>query len=140
MKHIELFKSVTKIFLITILFYSCTTLPLQKEEVQVSITDRIPIDKEIRKGVLDNGLTYYIKKNGKPENKVELRLVVNSGSILENETQLGLAHFVEHMGFNGTKHFEKNELVSYLQSIGVEFGHDLNAYTSFDETVYMLPM
>lgn len=140
MKHIVLFKSVTKIFLITILFYSCTTLPLQKEEVQVSITDRIPIDKEIRKGVLDNGLTYYIKKNGKPENKVELRLVVNSGSILENETQLGLAHFVEHMGFNGTKHFEKNELVSYLQSIGVEFGHDLNAYTSFDETVYMLPI
>jgi len=91
-------------------------------------------------GKLPNGLTYYIRKNGKPEHKVELRLVVNAGSILEKDDQQGLAHFMEHMNFNGTAHFKKNDLVSYLQSIGVRFGADLNAYTSFDETVYMLPI
>lgn len=72
-------------------------------------------------------MTYYIKNNGKPENKVELRLVVNAGSILEDDDQLGLAHFMEHMNFNGTKNFKKNELVDYLQSIGVKFGAHLNA-------------
>ncbi len=85
-------------------------------------------------------MTYYIKHNAKPENKVELRLVINAGSILEDDDQQGLAHFMEHMNFNGLKHFPKNELVDYLQSIGVRFGADLNAYTSFDETVYMLPI
>ena len=100
----------------------------------------IPIDDSVTKGVLSNGLTYYIKNNGKPENKVELRLVINAGSILEDDDQRGLAHFMEHMNFNGTKNFQKNELVDYLQSIGVKFGAHLNAYTSFDETVYILPI
>jgi zinc protease len=77
-------------------------------------------------------------KNSKPEDKVELRLALNAGSILEDDDQLGLAHFMEHMNFNGTKNFEKNELIDYLQSVGVKFGAHLNAYTSFDETVYML--
>lgn len=102
--------------------------------------EKIPFNPEVKKGVLSNGLTYYIKNNGKPENKVELRLVVKAGSILEDEDQRGLAHFMEHMNFNGTKNFKKNELVDYLQSIGVKFGAHLNAYTSFDETVYMLPI
>jgi zinc protease len=87
---------------------------------------------------LDNGFTYYIRKNTKPENRLELRLAVNAGSILEDDDQLGLAHFTEHMAFNGTQNFEKNEIVNYLQSIGVKFGADLNAYTGFDETVYMI--
>ncbi|MFC2108995.1 M16 family metallopeptidase [Bacteroidota bacterium] len=100
----------------------------------------IPIDASVKKGVLSNGLTYYIRKNTKPEQKVELRLVVKAGSILETEKQLGLAHFMEHMNFNGSKNFNKNELVDYLQSIGVKFGAHLNAYTSFDETVYILPI
>ena len=100
----------------------------------------IPTDPNVKIGKLSNGLTYYIRNNGKPENKVELRLVVNAGSILEDEDQLGLAHFMEHMNFNGTKNFKKNELVDYLQSIGVKFGAHLNAYTSFDETVYILPI
>lgn len=100
----------------------------------------IPLDPAVRTGKLKNGMTYYIRQNAKPENKVELRLAVNVGSILENEKQLGLAHFTEHMCFNGTKNFEKNELVSYLQSLGIRFGADLNAYTSFDETVYILPI
>lgn len=98
------------------------------------------MDPKIRKGTLENGFTYYIRKNTKPENRVEMRLVVNAGSILEDQDQLGLAHFTEHMAFNGTKNFEKNELVDYLQSIGVRFGADLNAYTGFEQTVYMLPI
>ncbi|WP_431135911.1 M16 family metallopeptidase [Psychroserpens mesophilus] len=102
--------------------------------------EKIPFNPEVKMGKLSNGLTYYIKNNGKPENKVELRLVVNAGSILEDEDQLGLAHFMEHMNFNGTKNFKKNELVDYLQGIGVKFGAHLNAYTSFDETVYILPI
>lgn len=100
----------------------------------------IPFDSTVKTGKLENGLTYYIKKNAKPENKVDLRLVINAGSILENDDQQGLAHFMEHMCFNGTKRFPKNKLVDYLQSIGVKFGQHLNAYTSFDETVYFLPI
>jgi len=100
----------------------------------------IPFDPAVKIGKLENGLTYYIRKNAIPEKKVELRLVVNAGSVLESPDQQGLAHFMEHMGFNGSKNFPKNELVSYLQSVGVKFGADLNAYTSFNETVYILPI
>lgn len=100
----------------------------------------IPFDPAVKTGKLKNGLTYYIRKNAKPENKVDLRLVINAGSILEDDSQQGLAHFMEHMCFNGTKRFPKNALVDYLQSIGVKFGQHLNAYTSFDETVYFLPI
>ena len=107
---------------------------------QVNLNEPLPADGQVRIGKLPNGLTYYIRKNAKPEKKVELRLAINAGSILERDDQQGLAHFLEHMAFNGTKNFPKNELVSYLQSIGVSFGADLNAYTSFDETVYILPI
>ncbi len=105
-----------------------------------SNTEKLAVDSNVTIGTLANGLTYYIRPNSKPEKRLELRLVVNAGSILENDKQQGLAHFVEHMAFNGSKHFKKNELVSYLQSIGVQFGGDLNAYTSFDETVFILPI
>ncbi len=101
---------------------------------------KIPTNPEIKVGKLPNGLTYYIRHNKKPENKVELRLVVNTGSVLEDDDQQGLAHFMEHMNFNGLKNFPGNEIVHYLQSIGVAFGNDLNAFTSFDETVYILPV
>ncbi len=107
---------------------------------QVNLTDKIPVDPKVKIGKLENGLTYYIRENKKPEQKVELRLVVNAGSIQEDDDQQGLAHMAEHMAFNGTKNFKKNEIVSFLQSIGVAFGNDLNAYTSFDETVYILPI
>lgn len=106
----------------------------------LNVADKLPISPELKIGKLSNGLTYYIQKNSKPEKKVELRLVVKAGSILEDDDQQGLAHFTEHMAFNGTKNFKKNDLVSFLQSIGVQFGADLNAYTSFDETVYILPI
>ncbi|MGZ5201141.1 MAG: M16 family metallopeptidase [Telluria sp.] len=102
--------------------------------------DPIPVGPQVKVGKLANGLTYYIQKNGRPDHKLELRLVVKAGSVLEDEDQQGLAHFTEHMAFNGTTHFKRNELFSYLESIGVKNGADLNAYTSFDETVYMLPI
>ena len=98
----------------------------------------IPPDPEVITGTLENGLTYFVHENDEPENRTELRLAVNAGSILEDEDQLGLAHFVEHMAFNGTRNFEKQALVDYLESIGMQFGPHINAYTSFDETVYML--
>lgn len=107
---------------------------------QFNLGQPIPTDPNVKVGKLSNGLTYYIRKNVKPEKKIELRLAVNTGSVLEDNDQRGLAHFMEHMNFNGSKHFPKNELVDYLQKIGVQFGADLNAYTSFDETVYMLPI
>ncbi|ESU23269.1 putative zinc protease pqqL [Flavobacterium enshiense DK69] len=107
---------------------------------EMDLSKTIPFDPEVKTGKLKNGLTYYIKKNAKPESKVDLRLVINAGSILEDDDQQGLAHFMEHMCFNGTKRFPKNQLVDYLQSIGVKFGQHLNAYTSFDETVYFLPI
>jgi zinc protease len=105
-----------------------------------SLGVKLPVDPKVRIGTLPNGLRYYIRQNAKPENRAELRLVVNAGSILEKDDQLGYAHFVEHTAFNGTRNFAKNDLVKYLQSIGVRFGADLNAYTSFDETVYILPI
>ncbi|MBX3101705.1 MAG: insulinase family protein [Bacteroidetes bacterium] len=98
----------------------------------------LPLNPNVRQGVLPNGMHYYVLRNAKPEKRVELRLALKAGSVLETDEQQGLAHFVEHMGFNGTEHFKKSELVDYLESVGTRFGADLNAYTSFDETVYML--
>ncbi len=111
-----------------------------KANFENQLDQPLPMDPSVRIGKLKNGLTYYIRKNGKPADKIEFRLAINAGSILEDEKQRGLAHFIEHMAFNGSKNFKKNDLINYLQSIGVEFGADLNAYTSFDETVYMLPI
>ena len=98
----------------------------------------IALDPTIRKAKLDNGLTYYIRHNTEPANRATLMLVVNAGSVQEDEDQLGLAHFLEHMMFNGTERFPKQELIDYFESVGMSFGPDVNAYTSFDETVYFL--
>jgi len=102
--------------------------------------DTIPIDSAIFMGQFSNGLSYYILENSKPENRAQLWLVVNAGSVLEDEDQLGLAHFTEHMAFNGTKNFAKQEIINYLESIGIKFGPEINAFTGFDETVYMLQL
>lgn len=107
---------------------------------QLYAQKKLPSDPNVKTGKLANGLTYYIRKNQEPKNRAELRLAVKAGSVLEADNQQGLAHFVEHMGFNGTKNFKKQELVSFLEKSGVSFGADLNAYTSFDETVYELPL
>ncbi len=128
---------VFSLLLLLVLFVSVT----KAQEVDIkNLNQSIPMNPKVKIGTLPNGLKYYIQKNGKPEKRVELRLVVNAGSLQEDDDQLGIAHFVEHMCFNGTKNFKKNELVSYLQSVGVKFGAHLNAYTSFDETVYILPI
>jgi zinc protease len=100
--------------------------------------DNLTIDPAITYGKFDNGLSYYIKVNKKPEKRAELRLAVKTGSVLEDDDQLGLAHFCEHMAFNGTKSFPKNEIINLLEKEGIRLGPDVNAYTSFDETVYML--
>jgi zinc protease len=113
-------------------------LPAAAQQAAVDPRTPLPVDSAVTLGTLPNGLRYYIRENPEPRARAELRLVVKAGSVLEDEDQLGLAHFVEHMAFNGTEHFEKQELVDYLEGIGMRFGPDLNAYTSFDETVYML--
>lgn len=103
--------------------------------------DQSPVlgmDPDVRVGKLDNGLTYYIRKHAQPENRASLWLAVDAGSVLEDDDQKGLAHFVEHMAFNGTERFEKNTLIDFIERAGMDFGADLNAFTSFDETVYML--
>ncbi len=105
-----------------------------------SQSETIPLDENVKIGKLENGFTYYLRKNNYPENRVQFRLAVDAGSMQEDDDQLGVAHFVEHMAFNGIENFEKNELTDFLQSVGVEFGADLNAYTSFEETIYMLPL
>src|SRR5688500_387893 len=99
---------------------------------------RLPLDAQIRTGTLPNGLTYFIRKNDEPDDRAFLRLAVKAGSIDEADDQRGLAHVLEHMAFNGGRHFPPGELVKYLESIGAQFGPHVNAYTSFDETVYML--
>jgi zinc protease len=103
-----------------------------------ALTQPMPVDPQITMGQFKNGLRYYIRTTKKPEKRAELRLVVKAGSILEDDDQLGLAHFVEHMAFNGTKNFPKHDLLAFIESLGMRFGAHLNAYTSFDETVYML--
>ncbi|HEX6536666.1 MAG TPA: insulinase family protein [Gemmatimonadaceae bacterium] len=100
--------------------------------------DTLPHDPALRAGTLANGLRYYIRANHTPARRAFLRLVVNAGSVLEDEDQRGYAHFLEHMAFNGTRHFPRNSLIEYLERSGMRFGADINAYTAYDQTVYML--
>lgn len=111
-----------------------------KKEKKSDLSAKVPIDKKVRMGKLDNGITYYIRANKKPEGRVQFRLAVNAGSVMEDDDQQGLAHFCEHMAFNGTEYYPHNELISKLQAKGVQFGGHVNAWTSFDETVYYVNM
>jgi zinc protease len=121
--------------LVVVLLLVCAALFAQ----QTMMSDTaLPVDPDLIIGKLSNGLTYYIKVNRKPEKRAELRLVTNIGSVQEDDDQQGLAHFTEHMAFNGTKHFKKQELVDYLNSIGMGFANGLNAATGLDQTVYQL--
>ena len=98
----------------------------------------MPLSSDVRMGTLDNGLTYYIMPHEKPEDRVELRLAIKVGSLFEEEDQLGVAHFLEHMAFNGTESFPENSLIDYMESIGMSFGAHVNALTAFDRTIYQL--
>src|SRR6186713_3089964 len=105
-----------------------------------ALDDTVPVDPLITVGMLPNGLRYYIRENRQPQARAELRLVVNAGSVLEDEDQRGLSHFVEHMAFNGTLHFPEQDIAAFMQSLGMRFGAHVNAHTSFDETVYELQL
>lgn len=138
-------KHLIRLFVLFICLPSTAPLPVHAQEpaaaaaaAVIGLSRQMPIDPLVLVGTLDNGLRYYIRENQEPENRAELRLVVKAGSILEDDDQQGLAHLTEHMAFNGTTHFEKQELVNYLESIGMRFGPELNAGTGFDETTYML--
>lgn len=123
-----------KLLLVGLLYFWATILPAQ------NLTDTINPDPNVKIGKLKNGMTYYIRANQKPEKRAVFRIAINAGSMQETEEQRGLAHFTEHMAFNGSKHFKGNAMISDLQKIGVTFGGDLNAYTSFDETVYRVQL
>ena len=103
---------------------------------QITLSNELPIDPSIQKGTFENGLTYYIKENSKPENKAELRLVIKAGSMMEEDHQRGLAHLLEHVAFNGSKNFPKNSIDEYFNSIGLNLGSHFNAFTGFDTTSY----
>ncbi len=112
----------------------------QPSAVSKTTDTTIPNDPNVKIGKLANGLTYYIRKNTEPNKRAELYLANRIGSLMEDDDQQGLAHFTEHMAFNGSKDFPKNEMINYLQKAGVRFGADLNAYTGFNQTVYQLPI
>jgi len=122
--------------LISILFFIVSLTGFCQEKI--NLNDLLPVDPKVSTGKLANGLTYYVRSNSTPKNRADMFLAVRTGSIDEDDDQRGLAHFCEHMAFNGTKNFPKNELTSYLESLGMEFGPEINAYTSFDETVFMI--
>jgi len=138
-QKIKSYRLLALIFIIAI--YADKTLAQSQIDHKKAVSSAaLPLDPAVRTGKLANGFTYYIRHNEEPKNRVIMYLVNKAGSVLEDEDQRGLAHFMEHMSFNGTKHFPHNELVDYLQKAGVRFGADINAYTSFDETVYELPI
>ena len=128
-----------RFFLLTVLLLATSLAGAQLQLARAqALTDVMPVDPLVTIGTLPNGIRYYLRANKKPEKRAELRLVIKAGSILEDDDQQGLAHLVEHMAFNGTKNFPKNKTIEFMESLGMRFGADVNAYTSFDETVYML--
>ena len=132
-------KQLTMMFSLLILFFAFVAESDAATKIDYKkLSEQLPMDPAVSTGVLDNGLTYYIRENHKPEQRAELQLVVKCGSVDEEDNQAGLAHFTEHMAFNGTKNFPKNELVSFLESTGMKFGADVNASTGFDRTYYMI--
>lgn len=117
----------------------CSISAVAQQRVN-GVNEKLTLDAGVKIGKLPNGFTYYIRKNVEPKNRAVFYLVNKIGSIVETNEERGLAHFTEHLSFKGTTHFPKNKMIDYLQSVGVRFGADLNAYTSFDETVYQLPI
>src|SRR5262245_38842771 len=114
--------------------------PAISSDAQLAPTTIIPFDPAVTTGTLANGLRYYIRRNGRPEKRVMLQLVVKAGSVDEPDKQQGLAHFLEHMGFNGSKRFKPGELVATFEAIGSRLGPHVNAQTGFDDTIYMFTL
>ncbi len=115
-----------------------TPAPISSGIQTAPLTQAMPVDPFVTIGTLPNGVRYYVRGNNRPAARAELRLVVKAGSVLEDEDQRGLAHFVEHIAFDGTAHFPKQDIIAFMQSLGMKFGAHVNAYTGFDETVFML--
>lgn len=126
-------RRMMKLAFIAIAGFACLPVAVRAQQMPL-----VPVDKEVRIGKLDNGLTYYIRHNEYPKNQVDFYIAQKVGSILEEDNQRGLAHFLEHMCFNGTKNFPGSSMIKWLESVGVKFGYNLNAYTSIDETVYRI--
>ncbi|MCL2139879.1 MAG: insulinase family protein, partial [Treponema sp.] len=125
--------------LLTLLFCACSGLPRSVSASYGGLglaSDQVPFMESVRTGTLPSGLRYFILENSRPENRAYLTLAVNAGSVLEEDDERGLAHFVEHMAFRGTERFPETELINYLRSLGMRFGPEVNAYTGFDMTVY----
>src|SRR6188768_2271521 len=123
--------------------FSATALSAQAPQPAapaLNLSEQIPLDTAVRTGTLPNGVQYFIRQNPRPEKRISLRLAIKAGSLFEADDQQGLAHLIEHMAFNGSAHFKPGELVSYFESTGARLGPHVNAYTSFDETVYMLDL
>jgi zinc protease len=132
--HVVLFAG-----LVSLLLYACSSLGSAGSAAWGNLgrpADPVPFMEKVRTGTLPSGLRYFILENSKPENRACLTLAVNAGSVLEEDDEQGLAHFVEHMAFNGTERFPETDLINYLRSLGMRFGPEVNAYTSFDKTVY----
>src|SRR6187431_3211843 len=128
---------------VAVILIAATTVVAQRPALpphsqNAALTDTIPVDPLITVRTLPNGLRYYVRANKVPAGRAELRLAVKAGSVLEDDDQRGLAHFVEHMAFNGTRHFPKQDITAFMQSLGMRFGAHVNAHTGFDETVYEL--
>ena len=121
----------------TLLFIVSLIVPLSIF-AQLDFSQKVPMDPDLRYGKLENGMTYYIKHNEEPKDRVSFYMIQNVGAVLENDDQNGLAHFLEHMAFNGTKNYEGKGIINFLEKEGVAFGRNINAYTAFSETVYNL--
>src|SRR5215217_4876535 len=139
-------RAVSAAFAITLALaipFASAQAPAGRETTAASVagyalSQQMPIDPEVLVGALPNGLRFYVCPNGRPARQAELRLVVKAGSVLEDDDQRGLAHFVEHMLFEGTEHFPKQGVIDFLTSLGLSIGPDANAATSFDDTQYTL--
>ncbi|HEY2150047.1 MAG TPA: insulinase family protein, partial [Vicinamibacterales bacterium] len=140
--HVAVSTALAAVF-VTAVGASAQTTPAGRETSAASVASyglpqQMPVDPEVSFGTLPNGLRYYVRANGKPSRRAEMRLVVKAGSVLEDDDQQGLAHFVEHMEFEGTEHFPKQSIVDFLSSLGLSIGADANAATSYDDTQYTL--
>ncbi|MBP5451621.1 MAG: insulinase family protein, partial [Treponema sp.] len=127
-------------FFILCMFFqvACTTTSNESHRTLQDTQIQFEQEAPFRQGTLDNGMSYVIRENGEPKNRIQLRLVVKAGSCMEDDDQKGVAHFVEHLCFNGTEHFKKSAIVDYFESIGMKYGPEINAYTDYEQTVYMM--
>src|SRR5690349_3337733 len=138
--HTRPLRALARFVLVLLLAITAAAAPDAQSTGAIGLQDALPFDPAVRTGTLPNGLKYFIRQNGRPAQRVSMRLAVKAGSLMEADDQQGLAHLIEHMAFNGSTHFRPGEVFSYFESVGARLGPHVNAYTSFDETVYLLDL